>query len=808
MNPGLLILVAAASAVLYASAAAADVKLHPLAPVPNQSVTIDDGFWSPKIAVWRKTTINDSFDKFEKTGALNNFDRVAARQNGGHLGDPWWDGLVYEMITASADFLASHPDAALEKRVDGYIERIAAAAAIDPDGFVNTDVTLDHVGVRWSSPPAPGDKHNDVWPHTLYNAGSLVEAGVHYYRATGKTRLLRVATKMANYMTRIMGAPPRQNIVPGHAIAEQAFVGLFQLYRDHPELKQKIDEPVDEKEYLKLAEFWIENRGNHAGRENTGVYNQDDQSVFRQPSLEGHAVRAALLASSLATAAVENKRPEYLQTADRWWQNMAEAKMYVTGGLGAIPSFEGFGADYELPNNGYAETCAAVAGSFFSQNLNLATGQAKYVDVLEREFYNGALSGVSLSGDRYFYTNKLAGGPNNRRLEWHGIPGSTPCCPPMFLKLMGALPGYLYATDANGVYVNLYAGSTAQIHAGALRLTLRQTTNYPWDGDIKLAVSPLKPSRFSVNLRIPGWSHGAWIAVNGHAVPSLPTVNGYAHLERTWKTGDIVTLHLPMPVTRVKADPRVAADVGRVALMRGPVVYCLEEIDNPARPQSLVIPPTASITAEHRPNILGGVTVLHGDAQIARRQGEVTRTETAKFTAIPFYANSNREPTEMEVWIADDAAHAQPLSLAGEAVPSASHCNPGDTVAALNDAVEPKSSDDDSIPRMTWWDHRGTAEWVQYDFKSPRRISGVALYWWDERRVGRQCRIPQSWKVLYRDHGQWKPVPDASAYGTQVDTFNQVTFHPVTTDALRVAVQLQPDWSGGILEWRVLDEGH
>lgn len=645
------------SVLIVASASVADVKRHPLTPVPSRNVTITDGFWTPKLTTWRKTTINDSFDKFEKTGALDNFDRVAAGQTGGHRGEPWWDGLIYEMITAGADFLAAHPDPALEKRVDGYIARIAAAAAVDPEGFVNTDVTLDHVGSRWSETPTPGDKHNDVWPHTLYNAGCLVEAGVHYYRATGDTRLLKVATRMANYMCRIMGPPPRQNIVPGHAIAEQAFVGLYRLYHEQPTLKQKIGEPIDESQYLKLAEFWIENRGNHAGRENTGAYNQDDRPVLQQPSLEGHAVRAALLASGVAAAAAVNGRQEYLQTAACWWQNMAEAKMYVTGGLGAIPSIEGFGADYDLPNNGYAETCAAVAGGFFSRNMNLATGQARYVDVLERELYNGALSGVSLSGDHYFYTNKLAGDPSNRRIEWHGIPGSTPCCPPMFLKLMGLFPACLYATDAEGVYVNLYAGSRAEIKTDQLHLSLQQTTNYPWDGDVTLTVTPHKSARFGVNLRIPDWAHGATVAVNARAVKSVPRVNGYMHLERTWKAGDVVTLHLPMPIQRVKADPRVAADVGRVALMRGPIVYCLEGLDNDGHVRSLVIPPTAAITAEYRPDLLGGVTVLQGEAEVVP-QGAKTPVTPTKFTAIPFYANSNRAATEMDVWIADETTHA------------------------------------------------------------------------------------------------------------------------------------------------------
>ncbi len=786
-----------------ATAAAAPTQFHPLNPVPGPAVTIDDQFWSPKLALWRQTTINDCFDKFEKTGAFDNFDRVRDHQTGGHHGDPWWDGLVYEMITASAEFLATHPDPALARRIEGYVERIAAAAAVDPDGYVNTDVTLNHVGFRWSDPPAPGDDHDDVVPHTVYNAGCLVEAGVQLYRATGNTRLLQVATRMANYMCRIMGPPPRQNIVPGHALAEQAFVNLYLLYREQPALKRQVAGPVDEKQYLQLAEFWIENRGHHDGRKDMGAYDQDDKPVLQQASLEGHAVRAGLLAAGLAKAAAVNRRPDYLQTADRWWQNMVEAKMYVTGGLGAIPSFEGFGADYDLPNNGYAETCAAVAGGFFSQNLNLATGQAKYADTLERVLYNGALSGVAVSGNRYFYQNPLASGPEARRWEWHGCP----CCPPMFLKLMGALPGSIYATDDAGVYVNLFIGSRARIDTGPLHLALSQTSNYPWDDNIRFTVTPQRPSRFNLNLRIPGWAQQATVAVNGRAVKILPVVNGYARVERRWKVGDTVTLHLPMPVQRVHADPRVAANIGRVALMRGPVVYCVEGLDNGGHARPLILPADVAITPAPRPDLLGGVTVLTGTAQVSRQGTPATHLETVAFTAIPFYTNTNREPTDMEVWIAADAAHAPVLTLASAATPSASHCFANDTVAALNDGIEPRASDDTTIPRMTWWDHRGTTEWVQYDFKTPRRVAGVEVYWWDERRIHQNCRVPQSWTVQYVDGGQWRSVTGASAYGTAMDTFNHVTFTPVTTTALRLLVQLQPQWSAGVLEWRVLEAG-
>ncbi|RYD17762.1 MAG: DUF1553 domain-containing protein, partial [Verrucomicrobiaceae bacterium] len=517
---------------LPAGAAAPDA----LTPLGIKEVTINDGFWSPKIGLWRSVTINDTFDKFDQYGGFTNFDRVAQGLTGGHTGEPWWDGLIYETIRAGGDFLAANPDPVLKARVDGYIARIKAAAAHDADGYVNTAQQLENVGFKWQNPPAPGDMHDDDYPHTVYNAGCLVEAAIHYYHGTGDTELLKVATRMANYMCGIMGPPPKQNIIPGHAVSEETFVNLYQLYRDEPQLKATIGLPVNEQAYLDLAQFWIENRGNTVGRVSKGSYNQDDISVFLQPTLQGHAVRSALLASGMAVAGRENSRADYRQTVERWWQNMVDARMYVTGGLGAVAAHEGFGADYELPHDGYAETCAAVAGGFFSHNMNLLTGQAKYVDTLERELYNGALAGVSLQGDTYYYTNPMTSGPNHRRWEWAGagLP-LTPCCPPMFLKLNSALPSMIYATKGNTVYVNLYVGSQASIETAALDLDLAQITSYPWNGAMNFTVNPAAPSTFTMKFRIPGWASNPELRVNGQAVVPFVMESGYATVNRQWQ---------------------------------------------------------------------------------------------------------------------------------------------------------------------------------------------------------------------------------------------------------------------------------
>jgi len=792
---------------MAAAVVAADTRSAQLTPVPIQQVRVQDDFWSPKLKVWREVTVPDCFAKFEKDGALTNFDKVRDGTVGKHGGPPWYDGLIYEMIRGCADLLAGQPDAELEKRLDGYIERIAAAQAKDAEGYLNTYTQMERPTHRWGL-----NGGDDNWQHDVYNAGAMVEAAVHYYRATGKTRLLQCAVRLANHMADTMGPPPKKNVVPGHSLGEEALVKLYVLFREHPELKARMTSPVDEPRYLKLAEFWIENRGNHEGRKSYGPYGQDHQPVLRQETIEGHAVRATLLCAGLAAAAQVNGREDYLEAARRLWDNMVDRRMYVIGGLGAVAGHEGFGPDYELPNNGYLETCAAIGAGFFHHNMNLALGDARYADEFERALYNAVLPGVSLKGDTYFYENPIEAGPKRERWAWHGCP----CCPPMFLKIVGALPGCIYAQGADSLCVNLYVGSRAEVALNGVKVALRQTTRYPWDGEVKLSVEPEREAEFALCLRLPAWCAAPKLRVNRKALANFEEARGYARVQRKWRRGDTVELSLPMPVERLKAHPRIEANLGRVALQRGPLVYCLEAADNGGRVRNLVIPPGVQLRAQHRADLLGGVTVIQGPALALHRVGwpdrlylpsaavpGVTNTE---FTAIPYFVNANRKPGEMQVWTAENALQARPLpspTPASLATPSASHCWQNDTLDALNDQIEPAASDDKTIPRFTWWNHRGTNEWVQYDFEKPTKVSSVQVYWWDERRIDAHCRVPQSWRLLYRSGDTWKPVAGAASYGVEMDRFNRVSFDPVETKALRIEVQLQSTWSGGILEWRV-----
>jgi DUF1680 family protein len=647
--------------------------LHKLTPVSIERVVIDDEFWSPKREVWQRVTIRDCFTKFEnyKTGTLNNFDRVRAGERGNHAGDPWWDGLIYEMIRGSADFLRSHPDPDLERQLDGYISRIVAAAAINPNGYVNTYTQLVEPGHEWGL-----NGGFQLWQHEIYNLGALIDAGVHYYRATGKTPLLIAGVRIANYMCEFMGPPPKKNLVPCHPLPEEALVRLYELFEEKPSLKGELPLPVNDLNYLHLAEFWIENRGNNigkpdwtnhkaaeefvrnqeygAGRPSWGAYAQDDAPVFEQMDIHGHAVRATLLCTGIAAAARVNDEERYRRTAIRLWENMVYRRMHITGGVGAYADEERFGPDYTLPNNAYLETCAAVGASFFHHNMNMAFGHARYVDELERSLYNGALAGVSLEGDTYFYENPLVADTTRTRWSWHNCP----CCPPMFLKLMGALPSYVYATDNDSLYVNLFISSKATMDVNGAKVSVRQTTRYPWEGGVRIAVDPEQASAFAVMIRIPAWCTGETIRLNGRRVPSDDRVRGYLRISRTWNPNDVMELDLPLTIRQVYANPLVEADVGRSAIMRGPLVYCVESPDN-SGVRELSLPQSAQLEASFAREMLNGIVTVRAKGSVAGAPDEALYAESpqvypshsATITAIPYYANANRGPVEMAVWL-------------------------------------------------------------------------------------------------------------------------------------------------------------
>ncbi len=655
-------------------------------------VKINDAFWSPKLQQWSTTTINDVLNKFEglnkstqeeqqKNNAFKNFDDVASGQTNTdhHVGFPWFDGLVYETIRGASDFLSYMPNKDIEQRIDSVIDRIYAAQQVDKSGYINTYTQLVEPTHQW------GLNGGFLrWQHDVYNAGMLVDAGVHYYRATRKIKLLQVATRFANYMCSIMGPYPKQNIVPAHPGPEEAMMKLYWLYKNDASLKKKIGIAVNEQSYYSLAKFWIENRGNHCGyplwatwgneqsekwikeqryadpkfgehnRPTWGDYAQDSIPVFQQETIEGHAVRATLLAAGITAIALENHSQQYIQAATRLWDNMVGQRMFITGGVGAIHNDEKFGADYFLPTDAYLETCAAVGAGFFSKRMNELTGDGKYMDEFERTLYNNVLTGISLSGNKYTYQNPL-NARKYARWEWH----ECPCCPPMFLKIMSALPEYIYASEPGKISVNLFMGSEATVKMNnGNTVKLQQQTGYPWSGKIAVSVDPQKEADFVIRLRIPGWAQGKenpyglyqnnlhasiTLYVNGH-LQDVTVVNGYTEVKRVWKKGDKIELNLPMQPRIITANAQATDLKQMVSLASGPIVYCLEEVDNKDL-DHLAVDTESPLTLSFESNTLNGVNVIKGTVI-------GNGAQKTSFTAVPYFAVGNRQQeVGYKVWV-------------------------------------------------------------------------------------------------------------------------------------------------------------
>jgi DUF1680 family protein len=789
------------------SAPAQGPRDYPVRPVPFTSVRFTDAFWAPRIETNRTVTIPFAFEKCEESKRVYHFERAAAALRGEALADrtppgyPFDDTDLYKVMESAAYTLSVHPDPKLEAYLDGLIEKIAAAQ--EKDGYLYTTRTIDPVNPhRWAGKQRW--ELEKVDSHELYNLGHLYEAAVAHHQATGKRTLLDVAIRAADLLDRTFG-PGKQSIWPGHQITEMGLVKLYRLTGDA--------------RYLSLAKFLLDARGPDApqSRGRGPEYNQSHKRVVEQTEAVGHAVRATYMYSGMADVAALTGERAYVDAIDRIWEDVTRKKLYVTGGIGATGRGEAFGLAYELPNmSAYNETCAAVGNDLWNHRLFLLHADARYVDVLERTLYNGLLSGVSLDGRSFFYPNPLESKGQHQRSPWFGVA----CCPGNVTRFLASLPGYVYAQRGEMIYVNLFAASTGKVTLDSGRaVTLAQDTRYPWDGSAKIRVEPDKPGPFAVHVRIPGWARGeavpsdlyrfsdtskepVTLALNGKAVP-LSLVKGYATLDRVWKSGDTIELKLPMPVRRVVANEAVAADHGRVALQRGPIVYAAEWPDNPGgRVRNLMLPEDAKLTAEFRPGLLNGVVVVKAPAVALGHdeQGRVVRT-AQELAAIPYYAWANRGPGEMLVWIPDRESSARPLPAPTIASTSQVTTSGGRSPRAINDQAEPLSSRDPSESYFHWWPKKGTTEWVEYAFARPASVSEVELYWFDDTGSG-EVRVPLSWRVLYLDGEEWKPVQNREAYGVEKDRYNKVGFAPVTTKRLRLEVTLQPDFSAGILEWK------
>ncbi|MGZ4987409.1 MAG: glycoside hydrolase family 127 protein [Limisphaerales bacterium] len=593
-------------------------KQSELVAVPFTDVQIDSEFWAPRIKLNRQIIVPHDLKFCE--GRINNFAKAAGIMPGKFEGTFFDDSDVYKVIEGAAYSLSQQRDPELENTIDAVIDKIAAAQ--QSDGYLYTFYTVNkELDKRWT-------KEKDM--HETYCAGHLIEGAIAYYQATGKRKLLDVAIRVADHIDTVFG-PDKKHDVPGHEEIELALVKLWRVTKND--------------KYLKLAEFFIAERGHNCKRQLYGEYCQDHVPIEDQREIQGHAVRAMYLYSAVADIAAITHDPKYIATLDAIWNDVTQRKMYLTGGIGPSAKNEGFTVAYDLPNeSAYCETCASIGMAFWNQRMALLHADAKYADIVERVLYNGALSGVSLDGDKFFYVNPLESLGKHHRQPWFGCA----CCPVNVVRFLPTIGGYLYAHDDKRILVNQYAASRAHMNVGSSEISLKQETKYPWDGAVKFTIEPQRKSKFTLALRIPNWCGNSstndlyqfedkaqpiTILVNGKSTKAN-IESGYATIDRKWKSGDVVQLNLPMPVRHVKAIDKVAADRGRVAIQRGPVVYCFEGDDNDDRARTLILSSNDSLTPEYRPSLLGGVTILRGRAR-----------------AIPYFAWDNRDDGDMEVWL-------------------------------------------------------------------------------------------------------------------------------------------------------------
>ena len=777
-------------------------KDYSIQPVSFTDVRFTDRFWAPRMETNRSVTIPHAFAKCEENGRMDNFAIAGGLMEGKQKGIyPFDDTDVYKTLEGASYALMLQPDPHLEAYLDSVIALIAAAQ--EEDGYLYTARTNKAERLkRWF-----GDERWEKLEgsHELYNAGHLFEAAAAHYQATGKRNLLDVALKFADLIDRTFG-PGKLRKPPGHQVIE---LGLVKLYR-----------VTGDERYLNHAKFLLDVRGKPLdGRKLRGEYNQDHKPVIEQDEAVGHAVRASYMYAGMADVAALTGDKEYIRAIDRLWENVAGKKLYLNGGIGAAGSNEGFIGNYDLPNmSAYNETCASIGNVYWNHRQFLLHGDGKYIDVMERTLYNALLSGISLDGMRFFYPNPLESVGQHERSEWFGCA----CCPGNVTRFIASVPGYVYAVEDDRLYVNLYAsnGGTVQIKRRTIQVI--QETDYPWDGRVRIRVIPEIPGmKFTLLLRIPDWAQGKPLAtdlyrylnddrvdvridVNGESVP-LNMEKGYAKIRRAWRLGDAVDLNLPMIIRRTAAHDNVAADRGRVALERGPFVFCAEWPDNAGgHVRNLLLTDDVDLSTEFRSDLLNGVQVIRGKAvgYGVGEDGHSLEKKEQDFTSIPYYAWAHRGKGEMVVWLAREEAAVRPVGRPTLASTGKVSVSFGRNPEAVKDLLEPESSIDHEVPYFHWWPHKGTKEWVEYSFSKPEEVSNAEVYWFDDAGMG-ECRVPRSWRVLYLEGGDWKPVYTTDAYGVEKDRFNKVVFETVRTKAVRLEIRSQENWAGGIHEWKV-----
>ncbi len=800
---------------------------YPITPVPFTAVKVAPAtFWGQRLEASRNVTVPLAFSKCESEGRYKNFENAAA-----HMADPtkvfkvngvgfsFDDTDPYKTLEGAAYLLSSKEMGSKEMRskwqhlehyCDSVIDIIAKAQ--EPDGYLYTARTQNPANPHHWAGDRRWVKEEDL-SHELYNLGHMVEGAVAYWQATGKRKFLDVACRYADVCIKEVGPNAGQvTVVPGHQIAEMAMARLYLA--------------TGEKKYLDFAKYLLDYRGKTQIK---NTYSQSHLPVVQQDEAVGHAVRAAYMYAGMADVAALTGDTAYINAIGRIWQNIVGKKLYITGGIGATSNGEAFGKNYELPNmSAYCETCAAIGNVYVNYRLFLLHGESKYYDVLERTLYNGLISGVSLEGNGFFYPNPLESMGQHQRQAWFGCA----CCPSNICRFIPSLPGYVYAvrgakgsegSNSPAVYVNLFLSNTSTLAVNGKSLTLSQQTNYPWDGEVSITVDKNSAGAVAMKIRIPGWLQnkpvpsnlyqytdnkrlGYTCSVNGQSIDASTTADGYLTIDRRWKKGDKIQLHFDMEPRIVRADNRVEADRGRVAIERGPLVYCAEHPDNQFDVFAALLNQQPQFRLGKTEVAGTSIVTLITDAQTLDfdKQGKLQTTDQT-LTLIPYYAWCHRGSGRMRVWLPQDLSAttpAQPVTLASESkVTTSTPKMPA--ISAVNDRLLPRGENDRSVPYTHWWPKKASTEWIGYSFAAEAEVSTATVYWFSDKPWG-GCAVPKAWRILYMDaSGQWLPVEQPDHYPTNAGTPSTVSFKPVRTKAVRLEVTLPDDDSAGLFEWSV-----
>jgi DUF1680 family protein len=613
--------------------------------IPIRAVTIQDGFWSRRRATNVQKSIPTMHDLLEAHGRMNNFRRLVGKSNAEQIGPYFADSDIYKWIDAVGFATQSGDLKDMRPTVDRMIDEVTAVQ--EPSGYLNTYYVGDRAKLRMLP-------QSQSVGHEMYNLGHMIQGAISFYRGTGDRRLLDAGIRFVNdFLMPGYGPAPKQPIVSGHPEIEMALVELYRITGDRRQLE--------------LAGYILQGDNRIQLPERRTIYLFSGTPFTERTKLEGHAVRAMYACCGATDYYLETGDPAYWKTLNTLWEDLSQRKMYISGGVGARSDGEAFGDAYELPNaRAYGESCAAIGNMMWNWRMLAATGEARFTDVIERALYNGINSGMSLNGTEYCYRNPLAFDPSTGdkiRNPWYDVT----CCPPNLERTLASLPGYFYSTSSDGIYVHLYDNSGLDWHLeNGTGLKVAQKTNYPWDGNVQITVTPERASDFVLHLRIPGWAQRVAVAVSGKPITGAEP-GEYLAIQRRWTPGDVVQLELGMPVHLVQANYHIAEDNGRVSLQRGPLLYCMEELDQPRGTalSDLAVRPGTDVGGqfhpEHRPDLLDGIFVLRHEGAVferpasgvplySRYTGTPAKNTGAPLTFIPYYAWANREPTAMQVW--------------------------------------------------------------------------------------------------------------------------------------------------------------